>query len=382
MGLKSVEAFYLFMSDIHHHRYTNGITLDDTLDIEEQFSKAIVELDVDYYGFCGDLTLSRNPEAEVLYAVNEALINRLSTIGKLPRGIYISGNHDYSTKSSISHSLISGIHQLKDVGYNIDTSVGVESLSIYASRANLETRFHCISADTNPTDEDKKHHNKPVENPDISIAMFHNLVDGTRLQNGQLVSTGSLRNYLDDPCYDLVVGGDNHLHQDLNFKNTVGYHVGAPMQHNWGDSGAKRGFLLAKIIKHSDGNKEVSVSLIETKHPKFIKHAVRCETAQDLGCKLPALPDMDGNIIRVTLSGPPAMFTGLSATNIANSLQVSSKARSVKVLFDVDVPDFVTPDHRTSSDSDVWDTYIATAKDADGVDLDELNKLAKTYIND
>ena len=85
--------------------------------------------------------------------------------------------------------------------------------------------------------------------------------------------------------------------------------------------------------------------------------------------------------VMIKLPGVAAL-AGLSATNIANSLQVSSKARNVKVIFDMDVPDFVAPDHRTSSDNDVWDTYIATNKDVDGVDIDELNKLAKTYIND
>ncbi|GAG32042.1 unnamed protein product, partial [marine sediment metagenome] len=58
-----------------------------------------------------------------------------------------------------------------------------------------------------------------------------------------------------------VFAGHYHTHTEVNDKFTI---VGAAMQHNWGDAGKPRGWL----VYDTDTNE---VEFIESNHPKFVR---------------------------------------------------------------------------------------------------------------
>ena len=71
---------FLAYSDIHYHHYTNGLTLGDVSDTEEQMLQFAIYNHVDFILFLGDRYMSRNPmyEASLL---SDRMLKKISNSG-------------------------------------------------------------------------------------------------------------------------------------------------------------------------------------------------------------------------------------------------------------------------------------------------------------
>lgn len=361
---------FLCYSDIHHHEYTNGITGDDVVDIENQFCRLVEELDVDFWCFLGDRFVSRNPLDISKFKADSAL-KRLNDTGK--PGFMIPGNHcQYFKSASRGHSLqhISSIYA--DALPNIHILDKRKSYK-YMIGTTL-TGFHVIPAgfETDKTEF-------VIKDCTWNIILYHGMIKGSSYVNGQLAEDGTDTLDLDLPV-DIVVCGDNHKFQKLNgFKNTEAWYDGAPMQHNWGDAGDDRGFALVTLEK----DKKPIVEHILTNHPKFIKASLDVTSEQQLleYC-VSNTNNWVNNIIRINIRCTPEVMSTIDIQQIKNKM-MSSGVRTFDIKPEMTRTALFEAGQTIPPDSQQWIDYLMThADEIKSLDIELIKSIGMKYINE
>jgi DNA repair exonuclease SbcCD nuclease subunit len=291
---------FLAYSDIHHDEYTNGITLEDTIAIEDQITEYAYKNNIKRVYFLGDLYRATNPKQSVIKAAEAAWKRRSDTAVTT---IALVGNHDRETKAIDSRHAYGAV----DIFVNdLKNVVVIDEVKELQNNEYGEYSFIMVPAghkldhtiiEPTPT-------KKNVQNP--LIIMFHDLLTGSALSSGTFATDGvnpeNIKMY--NPM--LVLGGDNHKHQFLdNLFDCQSMYLGAPLQHRWDDRGQKRGFWEFNM---SEGNITWTHHL--TKTPRFVRVQVEAKTEMEtlmaitteLNSQLGGCP----GIVEITLIGKNA----------------------------------------------------------------------------
>lgn len=363
----------LAYSDIHYHKYQNGITLDDVRSVMSEFTKLAIELQPDLIVFGGDTYLSRNEMYEVILAASEDLMELAQRVN-IPIA-YLIGNHCRVYKSQFK------LHTSEHLKLTPESYPGVKVLDTTTSITVFTNNGHEVCINAIPADYEHVSI-KPHLKADFNICLFHATVIGSQYANGALAENG-LSSALFNDDYDLVIGGDNHHHQRL-VKTNGGraWHVGAPMQHNWGDAGEKRGFVLFTIEKDDDDNVTVDAQHIESSAPKFMKVDVSIKSATDILSI--DMSSWKNNVIRLTISADGNILDKFDIESWKTKLVSLSFARSVDIKLDYVSQAIIQDDEREMfKDADEWQKFLSDkAPELDSLDIDYLLKLGNKYIND
>lgn len=364
---------FLCYSDIHHDEYKNGLTGDDVDAVEEEFYNLIKDLNVDFWVLAGDRFVSRNP-LDISRLRADRALKKKNDIGK--PGILLPGNHDQYTKNAYSG------HSMQNIGlYQKD----LNNIYVFntASTIVLPIKDTSIAIHGIPAGQQI-----PTFNFDKSIrfniCIFHDMIRGSLYTNGMPSEEGINPELLDNPRFDMVIGGDNHHPQHVKgFKNTICYYIGAPMQHNWGDRGDKRGFLYVKLEKYE--KTAYTIKHIESNAPKFIKCEARIESLSELTNMIEyhaTIKSWYNSIVNVTLLGRAEVLDTIVPREWAAKIQhmVSAKAVALQLQYDASGPDCVL--HEPKSDIDEWHNFIQTSShNIHNLDPKKLEELGIKYIS-
>lgn len=360
---------FVAYSDIHYHHYTNGLTLADVETVENQVLDSAITSNADFILFGGDRYMSRNPMYEAALA-SDRMIKKISDSG-IPLFILV-GNHDRLTKNDFK------MHTMNHVGmYAKDlpnvTIMDERKAYEFTTKRGAKIAIHAVPAGHEPTDfiVDKK-------NFDFNLCVFHAIILGSLYHNGTLADGGLSVASFDNKGFDLVLAGDNHKRQELPPMNSCpGAYIGAPMQHNWGDEGAERGFM--KVTSSSSGP---TYQWIDTKSPKFMKVNWNVSDLESLILAAKnSVSDWGNNIIRLDITGPSIVLNSINLDDWKANLTNASKARAVdiKLKYDTTVAGVVTL--TPASDTEEWVSFLSTkSADLDKADVAYLEKLGIKYI--
>jgi len=166
--------------------------------------------------------------------------------------IMIPGNHDYSDREGNVHSIdtFSALPNVTIVDWNTDRIIPFQ-----------EGYLHCIPYTDNLAKAKEALSTVPPQN---CVLLAHLGIQGALVGSDYVLYNDS-DIQVQDVGYELYrccFFGHFHEHQQV-FRN--GYYIGALTQHNWGDTGGRRGFVHAKL-----GPKRNSIKHIETQAPKFV----------------------------------------------------------------------------------------------------------------
>jgi hypothetical protein len=77
------------------------------------------------------------------------------------------------------------------------------------------------------------------------LLVFHDEIIGVSQYNKFISKSGLPKSAVDDPRYDMVIGGHIHYRQELPLEHTIGIHIGSPLQRiEDGDQGPKGVLIL------------------------------------------------------------------------------------------------------------------------------------------
>jgi DNA repair exonuclease SbcCD nuclease subunit len=350
-------------SDIHHAPWGNGLTEDDLLKVEDLVLAECLSTKSDFYLFGGDMYLSKHPEGWIRDAADEKMVQKSKA--RL-WGVYDVGNHDRDSKNMASyHALLHAKNFPEDLKYItvLDTR----------TRATIRTNGKRVDVHGIPAGHGHTLGMEPFlfdSEADFNICVFHDLMTGTRLGSGVPVRDGIPPELLDLPQFDLVLGGDNHVHQELPLKRVPGWYIGAPVQHNWGDSGQERGIMHLHLTKKNK-NKQAKVEMrrIFPEAPKFV-HLTAHMAPSGMSEFNPA--DFKNNVVKISVDGPRECLDSLDIPAIEVTLRNQYGARSVKMIvepnsvFSAIIPEIIN----CKTPFDDWQTYLSSNK----VEVGSLDK--------
>ena len=357
---------FLAYSDIHHDDYASGLTEDDVVSIEDQITQYAINNQITTIFFLGDWYRATNPNRSVI-AKAEASWKRRSDAGVVTH--VLVGNHDRWTKAIHSgHAFVAA-----DI-FKTD----LEHVKVYDTVGELQLhdiRFLCLPSGHENVERVTSYRN---DRSGPLVVLFHGLVAGSALANGATASGGVYPDILRNLGANLILGGDNHTHQRLDdLLGCPSMYLGAPLQHNWGDRGQRRGFWCIKV-----GEGASVFEFIETVHPKFIRTKVDAKNEMDAVMKITQLvtTELRGGqgIVEITLIGE---YAGSLNTEIIEKNLGHLPLRRFKLSIDrmyekLEVARGVSDLERPE---DKWAHFVSTGaqtKDMDPIMLAEMGKWA------
>lgn len=276
-------------TDLHAHPFRayasvlpggQNSRLADALSCINQVREICVERGVDLVLFGGDMFhVRKNIPVQAFNAVYDAMAR--FTLDKIPV-LAIHGNHDQADRLGADHSIYAFRSFLTVVDQPGWVTMKGRSGATYAVLAI-------------PYTEDVDQLRKVVASKCPGGAQRRILLGHLGVQGAKVGADFVYANAADPTVGDLAVNsydagflGHYHMHQQLG---TNLWYVGAPLQHNWGDKGQKRGFALYDT---DTGTFEH----VELRAPKFIELQDDTWTSDE---------ELEGNIIRV-IAGPRNIF--------------------------------------------------------------------------
>jgi DNA repair exonuclease SbcCD nuclease subunit len=357
---------FLSYSDIHHHQFDNGLTLEDSIAIEDQVIEIATQNNVDAILFGGDTYLLRNPPFTVRAAGDRALVKQ----AKRFRSFRLLGNHDREAKNAHSGHAAMHLREFQDSLKMPVTIMDQCGTYYFDDESGRRAAIHAYPAGHDPTTA------FVIDPNDINICVFHDMLIGSWQQNAVQALHGLDPSLFDRAAYDLVLGGDNHVQQKLNFVNTQGWYIGAPMQHNWGDAGQDRGFLLCNIAK--DGTERlVTVTPIKALYPQFVKYELSVSSMQEIDDIVDRLPVRSGisDIYSITLKGNHDLLSKVKLPKLQDKWVKQLKARSVMIVLEpvIVFKELIPELKRSKTPEDDWKAFVNSGKlDLDGMPPDQI----------
>jgi len=211
----------------------------------EVLYKSLEETKPDYIVFVGDFVHQKSNTSPELFDMCVDHIKNLASLCR--RLIIIPGNHDGVLNNSSRLDTLTPIIKAIDM----DTIYYFKESKIYSFDDADFGVFSCF-------DDDSKWPEKKDFKPElINIGLFHGMIQGAKLQNGQIVEECpyKLGKFLD--MVDYLLLGDIHQMQILDSNYRSGY-CGSYPQQNYSES-VDKGYLLWKI----ESKKEHSVDFIK-----------------------------------------------------------------------------------------------------------------------
>jgi len=360
---------FLAYSDIHHDEYNNGLTEQDIVSVENQITEYAILNGIKHIFFLGDWYRATNPNRSVIaqaegtwkYRSDNDIVTHV-----------LVGNHDRWRKAIDSgHAFVSA-----EI-FNND----LQNIKVYSASSQFQINdidILCIPSGHENVDfiSNYKRDNRML------IVLFHGLVAGSALANGASASSGVHPDVLRRLNADYILGGDNHTHQRLDdLLGCKSMYLGAPLQHNWGDRGQKRGFWHINI-----SNSIINEKFIETKYPKFIRTKIDAKNDIDAMMQIGSLlsseltncgdgiveftfignkaPDLDLNIIEDNMKHLNVRSFKLSIDRMYEKVELS------KGLSGLDKPE------------EKWDYFISNKADIKQLNPNILSDMGKWAISE
>jgi DNA repair exonuclease SbcCD nuclease subunit len=258
------------LSDVHAHAFKYGSSrvpfdkapglynsrLIDTMKALYEFTDYVETQGIKLVLFAGDLFHVRSA---VMTVAQDLVFTWLQDLAKkTDQIIMIPGNHDMATRAGHHHSLrpfssIDNVHVSERVeGVRTKMNLGVVTLPYYEG---IETTKQALK--------------KAGDLADVAgypcVLLGHLGLQGGKVGSDYVLVSDSDPGVDDVPYkkFKHCFFGHFHEHQKV-FPN--GYYIGALTQHNWGDSGGKRGFLHVTVEDNG-----FAMSRHETSAPRFVK---------------------------------------------------------------------------------------------------------------
>lgn len=288
-------------SDIHYADYSTGVTVSDVASVERWVTEFCLANDIGVCIFCGDRYLSHEPQDYV------RVISDQEQKYRNDKGVVtfsLVGNHDLYAKAPVSGH--SNRHLQTVWGEFLPNIVVMDELKTYRHSAVPRLAVHAIPACFTWNDDLLAGFDFRVG--DINVLVFHDMLKGCVLDHltEYRAPKGQRIELIDDARFHVVLGGDVHLPQRLDFQHTRGGYVGSVIQQSRRDRGNARGWLVADFA--DDG--AVSTHYIDSPAPRFLMVTWDLDqgalpTAQDVEELVDAQYDDSarGNILDVVLTG-------------------------------------------------------------------------------
>lgn len=365
---------FLAWSDIHMGEYTNGLTEGDILALEDEVVSHADNLNVDFLLFGGDRFVSRNPPSHTRALADQKMFEKTA---RWPV-VALVGNHCREIKNAHSGHSMMHLPTLLPKNHRL---LIIDEAGVYDYwDAVPDVEFHAIPAGQRgawqPTERQSS---RP-----FAIMLFHDIIRQSMMANGRPAEYGMDRAALDQPYYDIVIGGDNHVYQNLHFKNTIGYYVGAPAQHNWGDSGLERGYLHVIL----ESGQPPSVQFIESSAPKFISQQMELSDTDTTSsvvdwCKI-NIPSLRRNIIKISILGSLKQCSKINATKVEASLESLGAKRAICITEPIITYKALIPDLMKVQPPEAdWQAYIRSGKiDIKGLNPDHIEAVGLDILKE
>lgn len=263
---------FLAFSDLHAHSFKYGAKqvkvdhwkgvynsrLVDALHVLDEVRQYAMNHRIDHVVFGGDLFHRR----QIVHTDALNLVGfKLRQFDPIMLHMLL-GNHDMGDRHGFVHHLNPFAHMSDYI--RVHDTVGITTLSDYYNVGIITVPY------TDDLEEAKRRLTIAGELADtsqhkINILLAHLGMQGAKVGSDYVLVQDTDISSLDVPHdkFDLCLFGHYHQHQQL-FSN--GWYIGATHEHNWGDSGGKRGFLDITLDQG-----KIDIQRIETSAPKFVK---------------------------------------------------------------------------------------------------------------
>lgn len=297
---------FVAFSDIHYADYSTGVTVADIAAVERAVTEFCVAHGVGVCVFCGDRYLSHEPQDYVRVVSDQEQKHR-NDVGIVTFSLV--GNHDLYAKAPVSGH--SNRHLQTVWGEFLPNIVVMDEVKTYRHPRVPRLAVHAIPAcfewhDTLLASFD-------FQPGEVNVLVFHDLLQGAVLDHttGYRAPKGQRLDLIDDARFHIVLGGDVHLPQRLDFQHTRGGYVGAAIQQSRKDRGNARGWLVVDITG-DDATVVSNTSYVESPAPRFLDV---CWDFDASGGVMPTTADIEkyldsvyedtaqGNILDVIFSG-------------------------------------------------------------------------------
>ena len=353
---------FLIFSDLHAHNfrygskkipYNDGVfnsRLIDTIEVLDEIMNYAIAHNIKTVLFGGDMFHTRQRySADVFNLVFEKLLSFSDNGIQL---IMIPGNHDYADRDGLVHAL--------------QPFEAIENVFVIDREWNFffteKQRSVIWGIPYTPSLEEAKERldnaAKEARDRDVNILLGHLGMQGAKVGSDYvLVDENDVRvSDVSGESFNACFFGHFHEHQQL-FSN--GWYIGATHEHNWGDSGGKRGFLHVKIDLHQ----RVSFERIETSAPKFIV--------------------MDGEPVPHRAKDFIKVYVDDATPAVIREMQKSIKSEYVTVQPRVDKQQVVLRLEATQLDPEsALEAWVKTTGCSESLDLTEVIKLGKKILKE
>lgn len=238
MAIKKI----IHCSDIHiknflrHDEYAEQLMkfIEKCKEITRNYEKDEIRIVI-----AGDLIDQKNNITPELITFVSTFIRELEEIAKV---IVIAGNHDLIVNNFSRKDAISSIFETAnfDNTYLLDMELNYQS--DYVIDENITWCLYSIFDEFNKPNIDEAKLNMPDNK---LIGLYHGMVIGSKLYNGNIVDSG-VQGHLFDGCH-CVMAGDIHKHQELTRGDVKIVYPSSLIQQNYGETITQHGFVLWDI---------------------------------------------------------------------------------------------------------------------------------------
>jgi DNA repair exonuclease SbcCD nuclease subunit len=326
----------LLFTDVHHGVYSEG-TVDpetglntrllDTLNVWDWILELAQTHRVDAVGFLGDRFRLKNPP-NWMVTLADARVQTLQRNGF--RVFFLVGNHDWMDRGYRWHTY--GNIEL----WNTTGETPPPIVFRHAGSIDFDgIRLCMLPYGVTEFGEDF------TSETDPNILFFHNEIVGvSEYGRGRPSVVGLPKTLIDRPEFAQVYGGHIHLQQSLALENTVGYHIGTPLERlEDGDQGPKGAWV---VTIDSDG---IDNAFIESPFPKIRTHTIELPSLDDMCDARPWANDL----LSLTVVAPPGTPLRAWRRDLYKYLTEEAKCRSVAL----------TLQHEQAASEDVKLDYMA-----------------------
>lgn len=236
----------IHISDVHirclqrMEEYSEQLTLlmDKLQEITRAYKKEEVRIVI-----CGDLFHQKNTLSPELIVFASAFIRQLEEFGKV---IVIAGNHDLIVNNQSRKDALTALFETASFENSFFLDYELEYQSGYIIDENITWSVYSIYNDyLRPNIDQAKE-----EAPDNKvIGLYHGMIVGAQLNNGQIVDSGVDRGVFQG-C-DFVIAGDIHKHQSLKKGKVEIVYSGSLIQQSFGETITQHGFVVWDVSDNS-----------------------------------------------------------------------------------------------------------------------------------
>jgi len=346
---------FIVYSDIHHDKLSSRcLSINDTVNIENNVHKYARENQAEFVIFCGDRFFLRDPIDEVKTKADWTLLNNMMYANY--KQYHLIGNHDWVNKSMRWHT-----SESLRVCNNI---VIMDSPQTYA--VNNSILIHALPSGYNFNID-----NYNINKNFFNIFVFHELVIGCYLDStGKYTSTNGIKlEDIDRPEFDFVIAGDNHIPQQFAFQFTKGGYAGSVCQRTKNDIDSSRGWLDIDVEYNNEYN--IKTKFITTR--EFFKRvSINVDENTSFSKIIDVVDGIEDVLLEIELIGDKEHVDNLANNEKWKNLEFWGTIRNLDIVrnYNVEKTEVMVDMSKSHSINDDLDIYI----DSGFVNLGNISK--------